>query len=49
MPSTSTQTVELPERSAERVEKPAEERFSSPEKQPERRSFTIKLMGNVPF
>lgn len=48
MPPTPAQAVVVPERAAEKVERPASSRFSSPKPQPERPPFVIKLMGNVP-
>ncbi len=47
MPPIPAQVVAVPERAAEKVERPSS-RFSSPKPQAERPPFVIKLMGNVP-
>lgn len=48
MASTSAQTVPVPQREPEKIENPESSRFSSPEAQPERQPFRIRLVGTVP-
>ncbi len=48
MASATTQTIEVVERPAEQVEKPAKPRFSSPRRAPKDTRWVIKLSGTVP-
>lgn len=48
MASTSTQTVRVPKRDPEKVEKPETSRFPSPEPTTKEPRWTIKLAGGIP-